>query len=369
MSTGMQRFGESMNRIKTAVELGTPDRPPVVLQMSAFAARHLGVKLADFCASPALSNETIIKSALSLGDVDGVTLMMMNPKVLSLESMCAVETPGIELGEDDMWQVHETERMQPEDYDAIIQMGFAPFMMGQYIPKHFGNLMASLGPMFGFAPTAGKNTVEAGLVPFAPLAAITPFQTFMGGRSMVKFNRDLFRMPEKIMAAMDVAQKDVLANVRKLIGMAHPFAIMTPIGRASGEFYSRKVQEKFIFPHYKELVETVVECGAYAALHVDDNFERDLDFFRTLPKGKCIFQADSSTNIFKLKEALGDHMCIMGDVPATMLALGTPDEVHTYATRLVREIGPSGFILSSGCDVPPNAKVENVKALVEAAKG
>jgi len=369
MSSGMQRFGESINRIKTAVELGTPDRPPVVLQISAFAARHMGVKLADFCASPALSNETIIKSAQALGGVDGVTLMMMNPKVLSLESMCEVVVPGLELGPDDMWQVHETERMQIEDYDTIIKMGFTPFLMGQYVPKNFGNLMASLGPMFGYAPTAGKNTVEAGLLPFAPLAAVTPFQTFMGGRSMVKFNRDLFRLPEKVMEAMDVAQKDVLANVRKLIGMVHPFAIMTPIGRASGLFYSRKVQEKFIFPHYKELIETIVESGSYAALHVDDNFERDLDFFLTLPKGKCIFQADSSTNIFKLKEVLGDHMCIMGDVPATLLTLGTPDEVHAYATRLVREIGPRGFILSSGCDVPPNAKVENVQAMVDAAKG
>jgi len=368
MSMGMQRFGESLNRIKTAVELGTPDRPPVVLQMSAFAAKHQGVKMADFCASPALSNETIIKSAQGLGEVDGVTLMMMNPKVLSLESLCEVQTPGIELGEDAMWQVHETERMQPEDYDAILSMGYTPWLMSQYVPKHFGNLMGALGPMFGFAPTAAKNVVEAGFVPFAPLAAISPFQTFMGGRSMVKFNRDLFRMPEKVMEAMEVAQKDVLANVRKLIGMAHPFGIMVPLGRASGLFYSRKVQEKFVFPHYKELVETVVECGAFAALHIDDNFERDLDFFRTLPKGKCIFQADSSTDIFKLKEALDGHMCIMGDVPATMLALGTPEEVHAYATRLIREIGPSGFILSSGCDVPPNAKVENVEALVAAAK-
>nr|WP_320133931.1 uroporphyrinogen decarboxylase family protein [uncultured Holophaga sp.] len=364
----MSDFPEHLNRVRTAVELGTPDRTPVVLQMSAFAARHMGVRLADFCASPALSNETIIRSAQALGGVDGVTLMMMNPRILSLESLCAVETPGIELGPDDMWQVHETERMLPEDYDAILAMGYMPWLMGRYVPQHFGDLMSSLGPMFGYAPTAGKKVVEAGLVPFAPLAAITPFQTFMGGRSMVKFNRDLFRMPEKVLEAMEVAQKDVLANVRRLIDTAHPFAIMTPLGRASGLFYSRKVQEKFIFPHYRELVETIVEAGAYAALHVDDNFERDLDFFRSLPKGKCIFQADSTTDIFRLREALEGHMCIMGDVPATMLALGTPDEVHAYATRLVREIGPGGFILSSGCDVPPNAKVENVQALVAAAR-
>jgi uroporphyrinogen-III decarboxylase len=64
---------------------------------------------------------------------------------------------------------------------------------------------------------------------------------------------------------------------------------------------------------------------------------------------------------------LGDHMCIMGDVPASMLFLDTPEQIHEYSTRLVRELGPAGFILQSGCDIPANAKLENVKAMVAAA--
>jgi len=34
---------------------------------------------------------------------------------------------------------------------------------------------------------------------------------------------------------------------------------------------------------------------------------------------------------------------------------------------LIRELGPEGFILHSGCDIPANAKLENVKAMVAAA--
>jgi uroporphyrinogen-III decarboxylase len=41
-------------------------------------------------------------------------------------------------------------------------------------------------------------------------------------------------------------------------------------------------------------------------------------------------------------------------------------EVRAYCRRLISEVGPSGFILSSGCDVPIDAKYENVKAMVEA---
>jgi uroporphyrinogen-III decarboxylase len=58
----------------------------------------------------------------------------------------------------------------------------------------------------------------------------------------------------------------------------------------------------------------------------------------------------------------------MGDVPAALLAAGTRDEVLSYCRRLIQEVGKDGgFILSSGCSVPANARVENVRALMESA--
>jgi uroporphyrinogen-III decarboxylase len=35
---------------------------------------------------------------------------------------------------------------------------------------------------------------------------------------------------------------------------------------------------------------------------------------------------------------------------------------------LIEEIGPNGFILAQGCDIPPDAKFENVKAMVDAVQ-
>ncbi|KZL91818.1 uroporphyrinogen decarboxylase family protein [Clostridium magnum] len=61
-------------------------------------------------------------------------------------------------------------------------------------------------------------------------------------------------------------------------------------------------------------------------------------------------------------------MCIKRDVQAAKLTLGAPDEVYNYSTQLIKDMG-TGFILGSGCGVPPNAKVENVKAMVSAATG
>ncbi|MCP4021842.1 MAG: hypothetical protein GY729_08370 [Desulfobacteraceae bacterium] len=78
---------------------------------------------------------------------------------------------------------------------------------------------------------------------------------------------------------------------------------------------------------------------------------------------------DGDTNIFRAKEILDDHACIMGDVPASLLAFGVEDEVYGYCTNLINNLGPNGFILQSGCDIPANAKLENVKAMVAAATG
>jgi uroporphyrinogen-III decarboxylase len=119
----------------------------------------------------------------------------------------------------------------------------------------------------------------------------------------------------------------------------------------------------------KQLVNTIIEEGAFAYLHLDANWERDLEFFRELPKGKCIFGSDHATDIYKIKQVLGDHMCLFGDVPPAMLTLGTPDDVYRYSTKLINELGPSGFILAQACYVPSNAKAENVKAMIAAATG
>ncbi len=71
-------------------------------------------------------------------------------------------------------------------------------------------------------------------------------------------------------------------------------------------------------------------------------------------------------DIFKVKEVIADRVCIYGDVPANLLSLGSPTEVDEYCHRLIEEVGKGrGFILGSGCELAPNAKPENVKAMCE----
>jgi uroporphyrinogen-III decarboxylase len=95
----------------------------------------------------------------------------------------------------------------------------------------------------------------------------------------------------------------------------------------------------------------------------------NLPYLLQLPKGKCVCDLDGMTDIFKAKEILGGHMCISGDVPASLLTLGTAEEVRNYCEKLIDEIGKDGgFFLTTGCECPVDAAFENVKTMVETAK-
>ena len=78
---------------------------------------------------------------------------------------------------------------------------------------------------------------------------------------------------------------------------------------------------------------------------------------------------DGKTDIFRASEVLGGHCTIFGDVPAGMLVMEGPKEVDAYCKRLITQVGRDGaFILGAGCEIPSDAKAENVWTLIRAAE-
>jgi len=92
-----------------------------------------------------------------------------------------------------------------------------------------------------------------------------------------------------------------------------------------------------------------------------------LKFLKELPKGKTLWMFDQ-TDIVKAKGILGNTLCIFGNVPSSMLNLGTPQEVKDYCKKLIDTVGKGGgFIMVNGAFFD-EAKPENVKAMVDFTK-
>lgn len=367
MKTPQELYNERLTRIKAAVALKKPDRVPVVIANDTFAPHHMGIKMSEYVKNMELCNKTMLNSALDL-DVDGVQLVLASPASLSTHWLSKVKIPGVDLPENQIWQVQEQEIMKLEDYDTIINKGWNAFE-SDYYKNRLDNLMERFTPILKFMPQANKNFAEAGIPNINSMIFAIPYERFCGGRTMAKFMGDLYRIPDKVHVAMDIVINETFETNRQILRAIKPVGCWVGGWRGASEFLRPSLWERFVWPYFKKYADLVIEEGAIPIFHLDGNWERDLEFFKAFPKGKCIISPDSATDIYKIKELLGDRMCIMGDVPPAMLTIGTPDDVYNYSMKLIKDLGPNGYILGQGCDIPPNAKVENVKAMVCAATG
>ncbi|MCL6477879.1 MAG: uroporphyrinogen-III decarboxylase [Peptococcaceae bacterium] len=367
MKSNQELLKERVERVHKAIALEKPDKTPVVLLADAFCATHMGVKLSDFCSSLQYSNKVMVESIKDLGDLEGFDSAFVAANLFPLSLMTRIKLPGRELKENTLWQLDERELMTRDDYDTILNKGWKPFME-DYVKNRLNmDLDLILGELAD-TPQMVKNFEDAGYYVYSPLVINLVTERISGGRSMQKFIKDMYSIPDKVEAVIDVIQKETLDELRQQIRATNSKVVFISPARGASEFYSRKLWERFIFKYLKEVADAILEEGAVVNFHIDSNWERDLEYFRVFPKGRCVFETDGVTDIYKIKEVLGDRMCIKGDVPAAMLTLGTPDDVYNYCTKLIKDMGP-GFILSSGCAVPVNAKVENVKAMIAAASG
>lgn len=373
MKSGQELFNENFARLQAAAAMQKTDRTPVYLHAGAFAVRYAGGKLADLVSDIDYGQELALQGILKLGEgVDSADLVEY-PPISGAIFLSHSKVPGRELPDDMQWQVDERGLMTEEDYDVIINKGWNYFFT-DFLTRHITDALPEMKRYGESCQKAEQKYRDAGIVPFSTAAiASPPFGAIGGGRSIGKFMCDLHKIPDKVQEAMDVAMIDRTANLQQQIRAAKAthqiLAASVTGGRGAGDFLSMKAFERFVWPYIKRLAEVVVEEGVVCNLHLDMSWDRFLKYFLELPKGKCIFAPDSTTNIFKAYEVLGGHMCFMGDVSPGLLTLGTPDEVYSYSMRLVDLMAPSGFIMGAGCCVPVNAKPENVKAMIAAASG
>ncbi|MDR3573231.1 MAG: uroporphyrinogen decarboxylase family protein [Anaerolineaceae bacterium] len=366
------------DRIDAALALKPVDRAPVIPLMDIYSARYEGVKMASVVRDMDLARDVMIKAFDDLGGWDATFFPggLVTDIGWGMFGM-ASRLPGYELGEDDLWQLDEKDIMKPEDYDFVIKNGWNAYLGYVYPrvgapcpPERF------LPRLMEIAQQGVKDTLiwEAkGVSVFAGLGAQPPFEAISFTRSLKETVSDVFRRPAPLEAAMEAYMAEqmpfTIGNfqlVKKLTKWGDRVAF---IGATRAPFLSPPNFQRFFWKSLKRIVNEYLEAGITPMLHFDSNWDKYLECFLELPKGQVLLEIDSTTNIFKAKEILKGHMCIMGDVPASLLKLGTPEQVTDYVKKLIDVVGEdSGFILSTGCDCPIDAKPENVKAMIETGK-
>lgn len=367
-------------RVMAALNMEKTDRIPIFLSgQMYYNFIDPTMTIADYWRRPELVDEKLIEAAELpiLDEMDSAPTCTGIPMETFLQSFAAMwfakmKVPGRELGDNVLWQIDEQGPMTEEDYDTIIDKGWE-YMKKElynrigYHPEELPQMdMEYAGKLQKRIASLGKTTVgmSGGLLP------IPPFETLSGARKLSKFFRDLYRMPDKVRAALDVMEEAELENtVKAMKAMPGVYGFIGG-SRCGCDFISPKIFEKFYFTYHQKLVPVMQQNNVKTWFHMDGNWEAFLPYFREFPKAQCIWDPDHVTDIRKIKEILGDKMCITGNVPPALTSVGKPEDCYKYAKDLVELFKDhDGFIMNSACSVPPNAKQKNIEAVILATLG
>ena len=365
-------YQERLARVKKAMACEPVDRAPVVFMGQGFAPRVMGMKMSDYCKDneaawqvkmDAMDRFPGFDAIMNVGGVGGVYLA---PWWLS-----HVNIPGRELPEDSLWQVQEAELMTQDDYEAIVAQGW-PVWQKAFIPR-----IADPAELASIAAWNGANRARMfrecaehgyAVVCSAVAPTLVPFEPLCGGRSFQQFIFDLHRIPDRVEAAMQAILEVELAGIKAAPEPNEGGSGVWVGGwRTASAMLSPRLWNRFVWPYIVQIVDALVARGITPVLHWDQDWTRDLVRLQELPAKKCVLNPDGMTDVRKFRELLRDNMSMMGDVPASLLVAGTPDEVYNYVADLVRDIGVTGLLLCPGCDAPINTKPENMAAFVAAS--
>ena len=408
---------EREKRVTDAMTLRVPDRVPVTIQTGVFSARYAGLPLSSMYYDHASYREACLKTVLDFEPDTGASMVLVTSGLINeLLDVKHQRWPGGNQPADTPYQFVEGEYMKAEEYDLFLDDP-SDFILRVYLPRIYGTLqpVTKLPPFrtmiggMGFTGLLGMLTsaefkdlskklakaakeqerVRKEGMEFSGVMNYLGFPSQYGGgglggggigsapfdtisdnlRGMRGAMLDMYRCPDKLLAACDRILQWRLAQTVPALADAmgnRPRAGM-PLHRGSDGFMSRSQFERFYWPTLKKAIVANVELGYISAPFWEGIWDDKLEYLLELPKGRVVFHCEL-TDIYKAKEVLGDHMCIQGGVPPTILQTGSPQDIEALCKKLIKTVGKNGgFILGPGSAID-YARPENVKAMVDSAK-
>ncbi|TVQ38260.1 MAG: hypothetical protein EA384_09725 [Spirochaetaceae bacterium] len=364
----------SRQRIQAAIALEATDRVPVAPWLGLFAASYTGLSKEEFIFSSDKRFAAVLRTAVELGPWDMTYMGENASEALLLAVPARVHWPGRDLPADVVHQVEEFELLGPEDYALLQRVGLLRFLREvarRLYPEI--NVVQGLSLLCSYIWKLRRQAGElraAGIEPAAGFMHPGPlFEYFSIGRSLATMLRDLYDRPQAIKAAGGIWAGAMTRMAIRWAGLVGVNRVFVPVARASPAFISPAHFEEFVYPDLKTIVGMLIESNITPVLHCDTGWKGRLEVFKRFRAGTCIIEFDGDTSMAEAKRVLGGHTCIKGNVPASLTAFGQRCEVLDYCRGLIEKAGKGGgFILSTGCTVPANAKVDNIRAIYEAAQ-
>ena len=342
---------------------------PIYPQILTFPGKYAGYTQKQILDSPKIWMDALKKVWNGIGKPDVSMVTSPNDSIFGMG--LEARRPGYELGVDDLYQFIEKKQMNIDDYRIILKNGWLKWY-NKYLGKIQRPIKNGIGItirwiQFGInCNKVLKFLSENGVEPISYMSIAPVFDMLSMVRSFEPFLIDLYEEPDLVKEVIKKGTPENIALCMQNLKWTKGDRVHVYVVRSSANFVSPSFFDEFAWPSLSEMILQFYAAGIRSILHADGNWLPMLDRFLHLPKGSVHFEFDGATDIIKASEILDGQHSFRGDVPSTMLAFGTYDDVRQYCENLITKIGMhGGFMLGSGCEVPMNAKPENIKAMFD----
>ncbi len=398
----------SISRIRDAIQLKRPDRVPVIIFPGMYPVNYAGITLQeamyDYDKCIVAFRKFVLDFAPDLhfgaaGPGPGRFYEILDYKLYAW--------PGHGVAPESSYQCLEGEYMTANEYD-LLMTDPSFYFRNFYLPRVFGALdpfkmlppltgiLEMYGVAFNFIPFAlppiqgaYKALFEAGAEALKWAMAVGGFNiematlgfpNILGGFTKAPFDTigdtlrgtkgiimDMYRQPDKLLQSLEGMTPIMIQMGLGAAQQTGNPVIFMPLHKGADGFMSDEQFRRFYWPTLRRVILGLIEGGCTPFIAAEGGYNSRLEVIRDLPKGKTLWMFDQ-TDMVKAKEIVGDTLCLVGNVPSSMLKLSTPQGVRDYAKKLIDTVGKGGgFIMCNGAFFD-HAKPENVKAMVEVTK-
>lgn len=410
-SEAEQGYRQRAQMIKDAIQLKKPERVPIVPWWGVYPLHYSGIVVQDAMYDYDKLGKAFRKFNADFMPDGLVSCALVGPgKVFDMLDYKVYSWPGHGTPADTSYQCIEDEYMLPEEYDAFITDP-SNYFQRVYLPR----VMGALGPWNMLAPWTDivelpfvgltlipvgtppvqeslKTMLEVGQSVMEWISAVGPIDgssiathglpntigaftkapfdtlgdTLRGTRGIML---DMFRRPEKLIEALErLVPIAIEMGVRSATAGDNPI-VFIPLHKGADGFMSNADFEKFYWPTLKAVLLGLVEVGTVPWLFVEGGYNQRLDIITDsdIPAGTTVWMFDH-TDMKEVKKKLGGWACFGGNVPASLLKAGTPDQVADYVKKLIDDVaGDGGYILANGA-VLDDSTPDNVHAMIDTGK-
>ena len=400
-------YAERVNRIKTAIALGQPDRVPVAPFFDGVATRLMGSSYADQYYNFEKASEAAINFVKKYPNCDAMVLPMMSSGLANeIAGTVSMDWPGRPGGRVDKYstqQIIENVFMEQDEYPELLK-DYTGFMLNKFIPRAFPNLKGFAGVNFMapgmdtrfLAPLTSPEFLEsvklleriaeenakAGAASFAltKKAAEMGYPGMITGAASVPYDiiGDYFRGTMGIFE--DIVDEDVLPyveeaiemftemQIKKIQGMKHiPLPLRTcffALHKGMDGFMSDKQYEKLYWEPLKKIILALIDIDVTPYVYTEGPYNTRLEYLADVTKGKVLYGFETA-DLKKIKEIVGKTSCIVGNLSVSKMEFSTKESIIHDVRELLDICAPGGGYIFDFDGSLENAKEENLDAMFE----